>query len=218
MTPARWAAIRALAERNSVPVAERIARHSGEPTENGCIEWTGAVDRRGYARLTVNGSSRTVTQYVLEMAGKPKPSRDHLACHSCDNPACINQDHLWWGTQSDNMKDCFAKGRAHVEGLATGWKNGRPAKTIEERFEGLTDRGAPDECWMYKGKTNRDGYGVFCVGRGTGKEFTAHRLAYELHNGSAATGAVLHSCGNKRCVNPRHLKVREPAPFVGWYS
>jgi hypothetical protein len=42
-----------------------------------------------------------------------------VVCHSCDVRACCNPDHLWLGTQSDNIKDAIAKGRAVGPPLTT---------------------------------------------------------------------------------------------------
>jgi hypothetical protein len=75
-------------------------------------------------------------------------------------------------------------------------------KTIEERFWSKVDNSG--ECWTWTAARNADGYGRFCIDY---KMEYAHRIAYALTNGPIADGMdVDHTCFNKSCVNPSHLR------------
>jgi hypothetical protein len=78
------------------------------PTE--CWPWTATIDRDGYGRMKVGGKSQRAHRLAYALRIGPVP--DGLSVlHRCDNPCCVNPDHLWVGTSSDNMRDMATKGR-----------------------------------------------------------------------------------------------------------
>lgn len=92
---------------SSPSVAERIKKYSVK-RESGCIEWIGATSKTGYAILNVGGRPTKVSRLVLGLGGA-EPGM--FACHRCDNPLCVNAEHLFAGTSKDNVGDSIRKGR-----------------------------------------------------------------------------------------------------------
>lgn len=75
-----------------------------------CWHFCGSRNQFGYGRLTVGGRMQVVHRLSYGLFVGPIP--DGLSVlHHCDNPSCINPEHLWLGTYSDNSRDCWAKGR-----------------------------------------------------------------------------------------------------------
>jgi hypothetical protein len=79
--------------------------------ENDCWPWTGRLDENGYGVFDVDNRPNIASRVSLEIhLGKKLPA--HIfACHHCDNPPCVNPEHLFPGTQQQNMKDAGRKGR-----------------------------------------------------------------------------------------------------------
>ena len=75
-----------------------------------CIEWEGYRHKDGYGRRSVGGKVRQAHRVAWEAVHGDIPE-GHCVCHSCDNPPCVNVEHLFLGTHRDNMKDMNNKGR-----------------------------------------------------------------------------------------------------------
>jgi len=93
-----------------------------------CWDWEAARNSKGYGRFWLNGKTVNAHRlaYCLYHGLELVDIRGECICHSCDNPSCCNPEHLWLGTDADNIWDRDNKGRGNK-----GKKNGR-AKLDEE--------------------------------------------------------------------------------------
>lgn len=77
---------------------------------NGCWEWTGALQRDGYAHFGINSKTTSSHRYAYEQLVGPIPDGMDLL-HSCDNRRCVNPAHTRPGTHVENMAECRDKER-----------------------------------------------------------------------------------------------------------
>lgn len=91
-------------------IRERLLEKMRVNESTGCWEWVAAKDSNGYGRIWFDGTIGAAHRVSYELDNGPIPD-GLLACHRCDNPACINPAHLFLGTHADNLSDMDAKGR-----------------------------------------------------------------------------------------------------------
>lgn len=78
---------------------------------SGCWLWIGAHDPNGYGRIAKRTYGTILAHRYSYLSHKADPG-NLLVCHKCDNPACVNPDHMFLGTHKDNTQDMVKKGRA----------------------------------------------------------------------------------------------------------
>ena len=100
---------------NKSRVYQRLIQHMAINKVTGCWEWQSSKCN-GYGRMVIgsrtDGTRRTIqthrASYELKYGEIPEVME---ICHKCDNPCCINLDHLFAGTRQDNIDDRERKGR-----------------------------------------------------------------------------------------------------------
>lgn len=75
-----------------------------------CWSWTGSRNGAGYGKLGGEEGSQYAHRVSYELANGVVPDGLYV-CHHCDNPPCVNPDHLFLGTSQDNADDMVSKGR-----------------------------------------------------------------------------------------------------------
>lgn len=86
-------------------------RAKSRSAKNGCTEFYGSLDKDGYGYLTLNGRKFMRAHRLSYMLNRGSIPDGMEVCHTCDNPSCINPEHLFLGTALDNKLDCIAKSR-----------------------------------------------------------------------------------------------------------
>lgn len=108
---------------------------AGDPDE--CWEWTAATTSGGYGVFRLDGKALTAHRlsYIIE---NEDPGELYVL-HSCDNPPCVNPNHLRAGTQSENMIEASERGRLDDRNTIRGAKHPQ-AKLTEDYVREIRER------------------------------------------------------------------------------
>jgi HNH endonuclease len=122
-------------------IQHRLDHFSIPEPNSGCLLWTGGYSTYGYGVIGYGGRTWQAHRLAWINVHGPIPL-GALICHRCDVRGCINPDHLFLGTPSDNMVDMHEKRRARREGAEAlaraAWRARRPAKppsTLDHRLD-----------------------------------------------------------------------------------
>lgn len=192
-----------------IPIVDRfwpkVDRSGGPDT---CWLWLGGINSTGRGIFTIDNRAIHAHRVAYALLNGPIPTGQILR-HTCHNGLCCNPRHLIPGTVAENVQDRVrrqAQGIAVIRAIRGG--NARPwalwhGRSFEQRFWDRVLRAGPDECWLWIGPLDRDGYGH--ISRKV-RLILVHRASYELTHGPIPRRAsVLHRCDRPACVNPAHL-------------
>lgn len=119
--------------------------------EDGCLIWTGGKNRNGYGYVSYEGKYWQTHRLAYLFAYGDFDLTLHVL-HTCDNPPCCNWQHLFLGTNTDNVRDSYNKGRRgkitkeQATEIRLKFKQGIRQKALAQEY-GLT--------WRYVGEICR---------------------------------------------------------------
>lgn len=94
---------------NKLPLIDKLI--SKTTTQGDCIIFLGQKSRTGYGKLRIHGKLKSAHRIMYEIHHGEITS-GFVVMHKCDNPSCINIEHLRLGSQAENIKDMHEKNRA----------------------------------------------------------------------------------------------------------
>jgi len=163
-----------------IPIAERFWNRVDKTDLNkvgetgGCWLWSGAVNAYGYGIVSKDRRPRRAHRVAWELTHGPIPS-GFCVLHRCDNPPCVNPEHLFLGSKKDNMADKIRKGRQ-----AGCFQAGQRAPS---RFLSDTAVMMIRSMWKDSGYKTNELAGLFGVHRDTIRNVVKRRYYREVSHG-----------------------------------
>lgn len=114
----------------------RFWKYVEKKSDNECWLWKGGKKPKGYGSIGLTKSTKTITSHRLSFMihNKREIAPNTMILHSCDNPSCVNPNHLREGTAQDNTNDAKERGRITL-GRKKGEEHQNSVLTVEQVLE-----------------------------------------------------------------------------------
>lgn len=102
---------------------KNVIEERSYPDKSGCWIWKSTINKDGYGSIKIKQKTYIAHRLSFEIY-KGEIKENNCVCHSCDNTKCVNPEHLWQGSNRENIYDCLKKNRHHSQTKYRD-KNGR---------------------------------------------------------------------------------------------
>ncbi len=126
--------------RTALPLETRFWSKVDKRGPDECWPWVG-TRTAGYGILYTKGRGVRASRISWSLANGCTFPHGRIACHTCDNPGCVNPAHIWAGTPKENCHDMLAKGRSHYQKHPRAPKPPKPPRRVCQRPKPRPDRG-----------------------------------------------------------------------------
>jgi len=121
-----------MSDRSTIPLEARFWSKVNVSTVDDCWEWQASKKDTGYGQIYVDGGPARAHRISWELTQGEIPE-GLLVLHRCDNKICVNPNHLFIGTHSDNLVDSYNKGRNYPRGEQKSGAKLKGAEVLEIR-------------------------------------------------------------------------------------
>jgi len=97
-----------------IPMEQRFWKFVDKKDINDCWVWLGVKDFHGYGKFSLKCKKIGSHRVSYELSTKQKIPSGKVLMHTCDNPACVNPNHLVIGSYSENAIDMVRKNRSRI--------------------------------------------------------------------------------------------------------